>query len=240
MSRFYAELADWWPLFSAPEDYAEEADDLAARLGFGARAAERPALLELGCGGGNLASHLAGRFALTLSDLSPGMLAMSRALNPKAEHVQGDMRTLRLGRRFDAVLIHDAIGYMTTSDDLRAALRTAALHCRSDGVVAVLPDYVKETFAPGTDCGGHDAPDGRGLRYLEWVFDPDPADDTYLADYAFLLRARDGSATAVHDRHVEGLFARARWLAWFAEAGLRAEPARDPWGREVFIARPRE
>jgi len=236
---FYDELADWWPLFSAPEDYAEEADDLVARLGFGGLREEKPALLELGCGGGNLASHLGDRFALTLSDLSPGMLAMSRALNPKAEHVVGDMRTLRLERRFDAVLIHDAIMYMTTPDDLRAALRTAAAHCRADGVVAVLPDYVKETFAPVSEHGGHDAADGRGLRYLEWVWDPDPADDTYVADYAFLLRARDGSVQAVHDRHVEGLFARGRWLEWFAEAGLRAEPACDPWDREIFLARPR-
>ena len=239
MTRFYAELADWWPLFSAPEDYAEEADALAARLGFGARGGEKPTLLELGCGGGNLASHLGDRFALTLSDLSTGMLAMSRALNPKAEHVSGDMRTLRLERRFDAVLIHDAIMYMTTPDDLRAALRTAARHCRAGGVVAVQPDYLKETFAPGTDHGGHDAADGRGLRYLEWVWDPDPGDETYFADYVFALRASDGSLETVHDRHVEGLFARARWLAWFAEAGLRAEPYVDPWGREIFLARPR-
>ena len=238
MTRFYQELADWWPLFSAPADYREEADDLVARLALGPRAHE-PTLLELGSGGGNLASHLAGRFALTLSDLSPGMLAMSRALNPKAEHIQGDMRTLRLDRRFDAVVIHDAIMYMTEPGQLQAALRTAALHCKPDGVVAVLPDYVKETFAPGTQDGGHDGSDGRALRYLEWVWDPDPADDTYVADYAFLLRERDGSVTAVHDRHVEGLFARARWLEWFAAAGLAAECARDPWGRDVFIARPR-
>jgi SAM-dependent methyltransferase len=239
MTRFYEELADWWPLFSAPADYREEADEIAASLALAPRAA-KPTLLELGSGGGNLASHLGDRFALTLSDLSPGMLAMSRALNPKAEHVQGDMRSLRLERRFDAVLIHDAIVYMTTPADLRAALKTAAIHCRPDGVVAVQPDYVKETFAPGTEEGGHDARDGRALRYLEWVWDPDPADDTYIADYAFLLRERDGSVRAVHDRHVEGLFARAQWLEWFAEAGLRAERHRDPWGREVFVARPEE
>jgi SAM-dependent methyltransferase len=239
MTRFYEELADWWTLFSAPADYREEADDLVARLALGPRA-QKPLLLELGSGGGNLASHLADRFVLTLSDLSPGMLAMSRAQNPKAEHVQGDMRSLRLGRRFDAVVIHDAIMYMTTPADLRAALQTAALHCRPDGVVAVLPDYVKETFAPGTDDGGHDGEDGRALRYLEWVWDPDPNDDTYVADYAFLLRSADGEVRAVHDRHIEGLFARSRWLEWFAEAGLRAECQRDAWGRDVFIARREE
>jgi hypothetical protein len=65
--------------------------------------------------------------------------------------------------------------------------------------------------------------------------DPDPADDTYTVDYAFLLRAADGSVTVEHDRHVEGLFARARWLQWLAEAGLSARSEKDPWGRDVFI-----
>ena len=32
---------------------------------------------------------------------------MSRSINPECEHVQGDMRTLRLGREFDAVFVHD-------------------------------------------------------------------------------------------------------------------------------------
>ena len=41
------------------------------------------------------------------------MLELSRTLNPDCEHLEGDMRTLRLGRTFDAVLIHDAVMYMT-------------------------------------------------------------------------------------------------------------------------------
>lgn len=235
--RLYDELAGWWPLLSLPSEYEAEAADLVVRL---APVLEGgPAsLLELGSGGGSLAFHLKRRFQLTLTDRAPAMLAVSRALNPECEHLLGDMRTLRLGRRFDAVLIHDAIMYATEPAHVRAALATAAIHCRAGGRVAVLPDWVRETFTPGTDHGGHDAADGRGLRYLEWAWDPDPADDTYLVDYAFLLRERDGSVTAVHDRHVEGLFARARWLEWFAEAGLSAHSALDPWGRDVFIATP--
>ena len=103
----------------------------------------------------------------------------------------------------------------------------------------MLPDYVKETFAPGTEDGGHDGSDGRALRYLEWVWDPDPADDTYIADYAFLLRERDGSVTAVHDRHVEGLFARARWLEWFAAAGLARRVQRAIRGAATCSSRGR-
>jgi trans-aconitate methyltransferase len=236
-ARFYDELADWWPLFSPPEHYIEEADDLLARLRPFVTAA-RPTLLELGSGGGSLASHLKQHFAATLTDRSAGMLAVNRAINPECEHAVGDMRTLRLGRRFDVVLIHDAIMYAIEPSDVQATLQTAAVHCAADGVVAVLPDFVRETFTPGTDHGGEDAADGRGLRYLEWRWDPDPTDDTYVVEYAFLLRDATGAVQVVHDRHVEGLFARARWLAWLEAAGLSATSEIDPWGRDVFVGRP--
>ena len=234
-SRFYDELAGWWPLFSPPAHYVEEAEDLLPRLG------PRPTsstLLELGSGGGSLAFHLKSHFRMTLTDIAPGMLAMSESVNPESEHIVGDMRTLRLDRQFNVVLVHDAIMYATSPADVLASLRTAAVHCRRDGVVAVLPDYVRETFAPGTDEGGEDGSDGRALRYLEWRWDPDSSDTTYLVDYAFLLRTPDGAVSVVHDRHVEGLFARAQWLDWFAEAGLSANSSLDPWKRDVFIAMP--
>src|SRR5260370_768990 len=83
-------------------------------------------VLELGSGGGNSAFHLKAHFAMTLVDLSPRMLLVSRKLNPECEHIRGDIRTLRLGRTFDAVFVHDAICHMTTEPDLRAVLQTAA------------------------------------------------------------------------------------------------------------------
>ena len=236
--RFYDELAEWWPLFSPPEEYVAEAADLLGLLGRPGSPREKT-LLELGCGGGSLASHLKADFTLTLTDRSPGMLAVSQRLNPECEHLEGDMRTLRLDREFDVVLIHDAIVYATSPDDVRAALATAAGHCRPNGLVCVLPDVVRETFAPGTDDGGHDGPDGRGLRYLEWTWDPDPGDDTYVVDYAFLLRDPEGTVRVVHDRHVEGLFSRDLWLSWFAEAGLSVHCSVDRWNRNVFLASPK-
>ncbi len=230
----YGDLAHWWPLLSPPSEYEDEAADLLARLPepSGSR---RQTLLELGSGGGSLAFHLKTHFRLTLTDLSPGMLAVSREINGECEHIEGDMRSLRLDRQFDVVLIHDAIMYARREDDVRAALQTASVHCRPGGTVVVLPDYVREIFTPGTDCGGHDGADGRGLRYLEWRWDPEPADNTYLVDYAFLLRDSDGTVTVTHDRHEEGLFGRKQWLQWFAEAGLPAVSALDSSGREIFI-----
>ena len=40
-------------------------------------------------------------------------------------HHVGDLRSVRLGETFDAVLVHDAIDYMTTEVELRAAFETA-------------------------------------------------------------------------------------------------------------------
>lgn len=244
--RLYGELAAWWPLMSAPDEYVEEAALYGRAL---ADACELPprSCLELGSGGGNNASHLKARFAMTLVEPSPGMLEVSRRLNPECEHVQGDMRTARLGRRFDCVFVHDAVAYMTTEADVRAAIQTAWLHCEPGGAALFAPDHVRENFRPSTDCGGNDDGEGRGLRYLEWTWDPDPADSTYTVDYAYLLREADGSVRAVHDRHVEGLFARADWLRWLSEAGFRPavvpldHSELEPGAYEVYTAtKPRE
>ena len=98
--KLYGELASWWPMLSAPADYEEEAAFYRTTL---VAASDRPAhtLLELGSGGGNNASHMKAHFQMVLVDPSPGMLQVSRALNPECEHVEGDMRTVRLGRQFD-------------------------------------------------------------------------------------------------------------------------------------------
>jgi SAM-dependent methyltransferase len=241
MPSLYDELAPWWPLISAPGDYAEEAAfyqrELLARC-----EGDCETMLELGSGGGNNASHLKRRFRPTLVDPAAGMLSVSRALNPELEHVQGDMRTVRLGRTFDCVFVHDAVCYMTTEEDLRAAITTAALHCRRGGVVLMAPDYVRENFRPGTDHGGHDG-EGRSARYLEWTWDPDPADSTCIADYVFALRDADGTVRTMHDRHTEGLFPRETWLRLLAEAGFHPVTVPlehsevEPGAHEVFVGR---
>jgi SAM-dependent methyltransferase len=234
--RMYDELAGWFHLVTSPDEYAEEAAYVLALL-TEAIGSPPTTLLELGSGGGNTASHLRTRIGLTLVDVSPAMLEVSRSINPDVEHLAGDMRTLRLGRTFDAVLIHDAIVYMTSEADLRAAIETAWVHLRPGGAALLAPDHTRESFEPATDHGGGDGPDGRALRYLEWSHDPDPTDDVVMTDYAYLLRESDGSLRVVGDRHREGLFPRATWLHLLGSVGFDAGMVLDPWEREVFIAR---
>jgi SAM-dependent methyltransferase len=234
--KLYDELADWFHLLTAPEDYADEAR-FSRELLLEAAAPPVRTLLELGSGGGNNASHLKAAFEITLVDVSPAMLDVSRRLNPECEHIVGDMRDVRLGREFDAVFVHDAVMYMTTADDLARAVETAFVHTRPGGAALFVPDCVLETFKPETRHGGHDGPDGRGLRYVEWVREPDEPDTTYLVDFACLLRERDGSIHVEHDRHEFGIFPQARWTELLDGAGFEARVVRDPDERDVFVAR---
>ena len=234
--KLYDELADWWPLLSAVEDFAEEAAFFARVLNDACDPPPRT-VLELGSGGGNNAFHLKSKFEMTLVDLSPQMLAVSRKLNPECEHREGDMRSVDLGRAFDAVFIHDAIMYMTSEADLRAAMRNAYRHCRGGGVVLFVPDCVRETFAVETEHGGHDGIDGRSLRYLEWTVDPDPSDTMFRTDYVIAMRERGGDVRVVHDYHIEGLFARADWMRLLREVGFEPSTIGDAWGRELFVAK---
>ena len=218
LPRLYSDLAAWWPLLSAPEDYAEEAEVYRRTLVGSSQIPVRD-VLELGSGGGNNASHLKAHFSMTLVDHSPAMLEVSRRLNPEATHLEGDMRSVELNRRFDAVFVHDAITYITSEADLSAVVTTARAHCRPGGVALFVPDFVTETFRPGTDHGGHDGK-GRAMRYLEWRWDPDPSDTTYLADMVYMLR-QDHEVSVVIDRHVLGLFPTRIWLSSLECAGFR-------------------
>jgi trans-aconitate methyltransferase len=233
--KLYGELASWFHLLSSPPDYAEEAD-FARKLLMEASATPPETVLELGSGGGNNASHLKAHFTMTLVDLSAAMLDLSRSINSECEHMPGDMRHVRLGRRFDAVFVHDAIMYMTTPEELLAVFETAFVHCKSGGAAVFMPDVVQETFVSLTTHGGHDG-EGRAIRYVEWTFDPDESDSTYTVDFAYLLREQGQAVRVVHDHHVFGIFRRKVWLQLLQQTGFQPALVTDPWGREVFVAR---
>jgi SAM-dependent methyltransferase len=236
--QLYDELADWYHLFTHPDEYVDEA--AAYREALLRHAAIPPrTLLELGCGGGCNASHLKRDFTCTLTDLSPAMLRVSARLNPDCEHLPGDMRTLRLGREFDCVLVHDAISYLLTEADLRAALATTFVHCKPGGVALFAPDETRERFEPSTSHGGHDGDDGRAVRYLEWSSDSDPSDTVVETDFIVALQERGKELRVVHERHLNGLFPLETWTRGITDAGFRLAEVLTPDahdGLDVFVA----
>ncbi|MEX2080220.1 MAG: class I SAM-dependent methyltransferase [Dehalococcoidia bacterium] len=218
----YSEFAGWFHLLTAPADYAEGAAtylrDLTEACAF-----EPRTMLELGSGGGNNASHLKAHFEITLTDLSPEMLALSRTLNPELEHIEADMRTLRLGRQFDVVFAHDAVSYLLDEESVRQAVRTAWEHLRPGGAALFAPDDLAEHWVEADHSGGHNGADGRAMRYLEWAHRRGIEAPLYFADYAYLLQDADGTVRVAKDRHTCAAHPRATWIAAFESCGFAVQ-----------------
>ncbi len=237
----YSDLVGWYSLLDPLVDHRDEATSYRDALLRGVEG-EASTLLELGSGAGNNAWFLKQHFRCTLTDLAEPMLVLSRAQNPECEHLLGDMRTLRLGRTFDAVLVHDAVCYMTSREQLREAAETAFLHLRPGGAAVFVPDCTRESFAQSSDLLECDE-GPRSLRGLSWSWKADPNDETYQVEYALLLR--DGvSVKAAHDRHTEGLFSQATWREVLQSVGFSVETFRRPLDEagqfdEVFLCRRR-
>jgi ubiquinone/menaquinone biosynthesis C-methylase UbiE len=235
-NRLYDEFAHLYPLISGPEAYAREAkvwkEILRAKLGPG-----RHKIVEMGVGGGFNLSHFAFEFDCTALDLSEKMLENSRKLNPGVPHMVGDMRTVRLNKTFDAVLIHDAICYMLTEDDLRATFATASAHLNPGGVFLCAPDYFKETFVDGM-VRHNTLSDGRvKLTHLEFEYDSDP-NDTVNELVLFYLIREGGNLHIEQDFHTLGLFPIQTWLDLLDEAGFNVD--KRPYnvhddGREAYL-----
>jgi SAM-dependent methyltransferase len=223
--RLYGDLAWLWPLWGGPGDYADYCRHVTELV---RRYARVPVgtLLNLGCGGGKNLCNLKRDLAVTGVDRSPAMLALARGLNPEVQLQQGDMRTLDLGRDFDAVLLDDGVSYMTSREDLRQALETAWRHLAPGGVLVVTPDATRETFVQNrTESAIGGGLDGDPeVVFIENVYDPDPADDHYEATLVFLIR-ESGALRVETDRHTLGLFAMEVWRETLAEVGFETHEA---------------
>ena len=238
--RLYGDLAWLWPMFSPPDDYADDADHWRQALRQRLRPG-RHAVLELGSGGGHTLSHLTADFDLTAVDLSPEMLALSQRLNPGVPHHLGDMRQVRLGQTFDAVAIHDAVCYLLTEEDLRATFATARAHLNSGGLLLLSPDYLKETFDGPRVLHWICHQSEPKFTVIEYCHDPDLEDTTIESVFFFLLQEA-GGLRIEQDRHITGLFPAATWLNLLDEAGFVAELVSLPgyeggYGGHLFVAR---
>lgn len=181
-------------------------------------AAEPPrTLLHLGSGAGWHDITFKRHFQVTGVDLSCGMLERARRLHPEVEYLEGDMRTLRLEREFDAVAIPDSIDYMASLDDLRQAIQTAARHLKSRGVLLVVANP-EETFRENNFAYTAER-DGVQVTLFENNYINRFHPNTYESTMAYLIR-RQGELTIHTENQVLGLFPREAWLELFREVGL--------------------
>jgi len=94
-------------------------------------------ILSLGCGTGKYENELSKfGYEITGIDMSEQMIAIAqKSDNPKCQFVQGDIRTARLGKKFDIVIsLFHVINYQTTDEDLLSAFKTVHEHLINGGI----------------------------------------------------------------------------------------------------------
>ena len=219
--RLYGDLAWTWPIISPPEDYVPESEFFAKLIKEHSEIEPRT-LLHLGCGGGHNDRTLKQHFEVTGVDISPEMLGLARKLNPGVNYTEGDMRTARLGRTFDAVAILDSVNYMLTEADLRAAFETAFTHLKPGGVFITIIEQALEGFRQNRVEYLVRKREGVEIAFIENMYDPDVSDTTYESTFVYLIR-RGGSLEIESDRHLGGLFSVDVWYDTLSSVGFAVE-----------------
>ncbi len=230
--KLYSSLAYLWHVFSPPEDYAEEAETFHRRFqrhGI----PDGASMLHLGSGGGSLDYNLKTWYRVVGVDLSPEMINQAKQINPELEYVHGDIRDIRLGRSFDAVVVHDAIAYMTSPAELHAVYGTAAAHLRSGGMMLAAPEELRERLKQRRATVTTRESGGLVLNVMESCFDLIPDDHEFEVVLVFLIRRGEELKVEV-DRHRNGVFTLEEFLAAVRNAGfaVEAEKWEVPWGTE--------
>jgi len=139
MTNIFDAYTAYYDLLYIDKDYVGESQyvyDLLARQGVA-----QGSILELGCGTGKHAEHLAGMgFSVHGVDISPTMVETANNQMPEnlADQLQfevGDVRTTRVDKKFDAVIsLFHVVSYQTRNEDLAAIFETAKKHLQSGGV----------------------------------------------------------------------------------------------------------
>lgn len=215
----YTDLAFLWPMWGdAATEYAHYCQYVSGLI---RKHARRPitTLLDIGCGGGKNVLNLNREFKVTGLDLSPAMLAQAKELNPGCTFVQGDMRTFRLDRTFDAVLMDDAISHLSSRVDFAAAFRTAYAHLEPGGVLIATPDVTIETFQQNRTTTTSATRDKLDVVFVENVYDPDPADEQYETTILYLIRDH-GRLRIETDHWTMGIFSLDTWRHVLRETGF--------------------
>jgi len=219
--RLYNDLAWTWPIISPAEDYVEESESFSRILKEEAKI-EVQSLLHLGCGGGHNDYTFKKHFALTGVDISEEMLELARKLNPEVKYQRGDMRTVRLGEAFDAVVILDSINYMSTAEELRSAFVTAYEHLKPGGAFLTHVEVFRDRFEQNKTFVYTRSQGEVDITMVENYYDPDPDDSSYELTLIYLIR-RKGKLEVHTDNHIGGIFALDTWHELLNEVGFEVK-----------------
>ena len=245
----------YYELLYRDKDYDGEAAFIDALIKKHGQAAG--SILELGCGTGKHAHCLAKRdYRVCGVDFSEGMAAQANhrrdsleaGLKEKLEFSVGDIRKVRLEKKFDvAISLFHVISYQTTNQDILDALTTARTHLESGGIFIFDIWYGPAVLTTPPDTRIKRLEDEEisvtRLAEPELYANDNHVDVNY---HVFVRNKKDDSVQEVRETHKMRYLFKPEIELFFANSGfepletgefLTGKPAsRDTWG-VYFVAR---
>ena len=140
--NFQEKYANYYNLIYQNKDYTGEVDYILSLLNKYQPNLE--SILELGCGTGKHALILSEKgYQIDGVDLSNEMISIANGqlqilphnIVSKVHFKQGDLRTVRMAKKYDAIVsLFHVMSYQTSNEDLSAAFETAKVHLKPGGI----------------------------------------------------------------------------------------------------------
>ncbi|HSX41459.1 MAG TPA: class I SAM-dependent methyltransferase [Candidatus Saccharimonadales bacterium] len=190
-------------------------------------------LLDVACGTGLHAQHLASRYRITGIDLSPAMLQVAQDRLPEARWQVADMKDFNIGANcFEAVTcLFSAVGHLGDADQLNAAVACMARQLRTGGVLVIEPWIPPEEWDDNRTLSANFVPEEAVARITQSRRRGNRAE----LDMHFFVDWHNRPRYFV-THHELTLFTSDQYMAAFAQAGLDVH--HHPYGlmgRGLFI-----
>jgi len=219
-----ARIYDLLYVGSGIKDYPAEAAELNRIIQEACPTAKT--LLDVACGTGAHLIEMQRWYTVEGVDVSPAMLAVARTRLPGVPLHEADMRTLDLGKTFDAVTcLFSSIGYMHDPGELQAAVARLAAHVAPGGVLIidgwVRPDQWRDNFRPDHPDAAHDSE----VTVVRLSFSRREGSITELEMHH--LVQTDGGIEYFTETHRLRLTETADYVSAVTDVGLKAQVIRD-------------
>ena len=234
----FGRSAHVYDLLYSFKDYEAEARDLVALIR--GRDPDARSLLDVACGTGKHLELLRASFPDVAGvDLDEGLLAIARQRLPDVPLTMADMRTVDVGRTFDAVTcLFSSVGYLCDAGELASAIGRMAAHLAPGGVLVVDGWVRPDAWWPGTHVQAlAETADGVAAARVARTW---REGDRSVLDMRYLIATADDGFAQERERHELTLFTDAEYRRAFEAASLEPEVVPSPMqdrDRYVAIAR---
>ena len=174
-------------------------------------------LLDVACGTGLHLVGLKEKFTIEGVDFEDEILDIAREKHPELSFQQADMRDFDLGKTFDVVICFGlSVGYMTSPEELTAAIGTMGAHVRPGGMLLIEPWLWPERFWVDRYTGGYIEHENGNIA---WMQHAQLDGDLSVFDIHYVFETADG---LVHfqDHETMGLFTDDQYRKAFDDAGM--------------------